>query len=98
MINTVKTTAQLSDENDRRAPRPQIEADAAPTAPAAPAAVAPEPDIRLVIEFDAERNMMIYKMIDRKTGKVASEASRDDLMRMSEDPTYAAGAVVNTKA
>ncbi len=97
MINTVNTAVQLGDPDDRHAPQRQAAPHDAPSAPVALAADS-QPELRLVIEFDAEQNTMIYKMIDRATGAIVSQMSRDDLVRMSADPEYAAGAVIRTKA
>jgi hypothetical protein len=97
MINTVKSSTLLGDpRDDQRSPRkpPEGEADAAPAAKSP----SPEQDVRLVIEEDRARAVLIYKLIDRATGEVISEVSRDDLMKMGADPLYTAGRVINTKA
>ena len=97
MINIVKQSPQLGDPDDRKAPRGQAEAAGPPAAsPAPPPPV--QPDVRLVIEHDPVRDALIYKLIDRTTGEVVSELSREDLIKMSWDPNYAAGAVISTQA
>jgi hypothetical protein len=97
MINIIKSSADFGDQPDRRPPRPYVEAEAA-QAPGAQAVLAPQSDIRLLIEQDANGGGFIYKLVNRATGEVISELSRDELIRMSADPKYTAGKVVDTKA
>jgi hypothetical protein len=98
MINTVKSTALLGDPRDEpRSGRqhPDSDRDANPASP--PIANA-QPDIRLVIEQDDARGGLTYKLIDRATGEVMSVVSREELIRISADPSYTAGALISTKA
>ncbi len=97
MINTVKSGAPLDDRHDdRQPPRKPPEGEAGEPAPRQAAKA--QPDIRLVIEEDKARGVLIYKLIDRMTGEVVSQVTRDDLAKMGADPLYTAGKVINTKA
>jgi hypothetical protein len=97
MINTIKTSRALGDpKDDRRPPRRDSEVET-PPAPQPTAAPDPQADVRLVIEHDPANGGLIYKRIDRATGQVISEVSREDLMRMSADPGYTAGKMISTK-
>jgi len=54
-------------------------------------------DVRLIIE-EPEPGQVVYVLVDRRTGKVLSRRTREDMQRMSEDPSYIAGSVFDTKA
>lgn len=63
-----------------------------------PDAPTPDPtDYRFVIEEDAAARTYVYKTIDRTTGKVVSQYPREQLLKLMEDPTYKAGAVLKTQ-
>jgi len=72
--------------------------------PAAPATVAPEAsppgpnDLLLTIENDPAGGGFVYVTIDRRTGAVVRRLDRDQLMKLRETATYAAGAVLSTRA
>jgi hypothetical protein len=55
-------------------------------------------DLRLVIEEGAEPGQLIYTIIDRRTGRVVSRRARDEVLRLREDQSYAAGALFDSKA
>lgn len=57
-----------------------------------------QPDLRLIIEDSEEEGGFIYTIVDRRTGKVVSRLSRDEVLRLREKSDYAAGAVFNGKA
>ncbi|MDB5447148.1 MAG: flaG [Phenylobacterium sp.] len=57
-----------------------------------------EADLRLVIEEDQATGAIIYKTINRATGQVVQQFSRDVILKMREDADYAAGGVIRTKA
>jgi flagellar protein FlaG len=86
---------------------PKQQADAAPqtsTSTAPPPAPPPAPelpsgaDVRLVIEEDKAAQTFVYKTVDRVTGKVISQFPREQLLKLRENPAYAAGSLVKTKA
>ena len=56
------------------------------------------PDLRLMIEESEEAGGFVYVIVDRKTGKVVSRLSREEVLRLKEKSNYAAGAVFNGKA
>lgn len=56
------------------------------------------PDLRLIIEEGPKRGTFIYKTVDRVTGETQRQFPREELVRLKEDPAYAAGAVTDTKA
>lgn len=56
------------------------------------------PDLRLVIEEGPKRGSFVYKTVDRTTGETIKQYPREQLVKLSEDPFYVAGAVANTKA
>lgn len=56
------------------------------------------PDLRLVIEQGPQRGTFVYKTVDRTTGEILRQFPREELVRMKEDPAYAAGAVTDTTA
>ncbi len=58
----------------------------------------PAPDLRLVIEEGPKRGTFVYKTVDRTTGETIKQFPREQLVKLSEDPDYVAGAVADTKA
>ena len=74
---------------------------AAPAAPAPASPEAPPPgpnDLLLTIETDPLGGGFVYVTIDRRTGAVLRRLDRDQLMKLREAATYAAGAVLSTRA
>jgi len=73
-----------------------------PTAPApaaAPVAPSPSPDdLTLMIEEDAATGAFTYTTIDRRTGAVVQKLDRTQLLKLREASSYAAGAVLRTRA
>ncbi|HWE44619.1 MAG TPA: flagellar protein FlaG [Caulobacteraceae bacterium] len=65
--------------------------------PADTPAPAESVDYRFVIEEDAAARTFVYKTIDRSTGKVISQYPREELLKLMEDPSYKAGAVLKTQ-
>jgi len=49
---------------------------------------------RLTIEA-AGKGRFIYKVLDRVTGEVIRQLPREEVERLSQDPTYSGGRVVN---
>jgi hypothetical protein len=54
-------------------------------------------DVRLIIEEPAP-GQVVYVLVDRRTGKVLSRRTREDLKRLGEDPDYIPGSVFDAKA
>jgi hypothetical protein len=106
MINSVTNsqplTPVLGDQPDRRSTEDHGEEGAEKkegreeTAFSHPAAKGR--NLRMVVENDAAKGGLIYKWVDRDTGEVVSEMSRDDLAKISADPSYSAGAWLDTTA
>jgi flagellar protein FlaG len=72
---------------------------AAPAAPAPKPPSAPDPaDLRLVIEEDQKAGCFVYKTVDWRTGEVVQQLPREELVRLREATSYAAGAVISTRA
>jgi hypothetical protein len=68
--------------------------------PAAPEAEpAPVPDVgqRLIIEQDERSHELVYTVIDRASGEVVARTPRDEVARMADKPSYAAGALIRAK-
>lgn len=82
----------------RRAPDEPVAVAAAP--PAAVAEVIPPGphDLMLVIEADPEIGSFVYTTIDRRTGAVLQRLDRAQLLKLREADSYAAGAVLSTRA
>jgi len=60
-------------------------------------AIAPDAaDLRLVIEEGG--GSYVYKTIDRRTGEVVAQFPREEILRMREEASYEAGAVINASA
>lgn len=53
---------------------------------------------RLVIEEGADKGAFIYKILDRETGEVVRQLPREEVARIGGRSTYAAGAVIDTRA
>ncbi len=93
-------TAAVTPEDTGEAPNGQPERKQ-PVEAMKPARTNPlevEPDFRLVIEHNIERSVLVYKLINRATGEVMSEISRDDVVKLITDPSYRAGSVIDTRA
>ena len=55
-------------------------------------------DLRLIIEEAGPPGNYVYTIVDQRTGRIMSQLPRDELLRLREKPSYAAGAVFNGKA
>lgn len=53
---------------------------------------------RLVIEEGPRPGTFIYKTIDNVTGEVVRQLPREDVIRLRDQPSVAAGAVADIKA
>ena len=56
-----------------------------------------EPDLRLIIEESAETGGVIYLVVDRRSGKVVSRHSREEVLKLKEKSGYSAGDVFSGK-
>jgi hypothetical protein len=59
---------------------------------------ASESDLRLVIEEDSDTGVIVYKRVDRQTGRVVAQFSRDVILKMKDDAGYVAGGVIRARA
>lgn len=99
MINTIKSVAGVSDRpSGRKSDRDGEGAYSPGSAEAPPQRPASGSDLRLVIERDGEGAYYVYKLIDRITGELVAELPRDQVASLAAEESYAAGAVVCTKA
>ena len=53
---------------------------------------------RLVIEQGGAKGVFIYKILDRETGEVVRQLPREEVARIGDRSSYAAGAVIDTRA
>ena len=95
MQSKVAPFAATPDPTSGRQPPPPSHEHAAAPGEAGPSE---EADLRLVIEEDQATGTIVYKTINRLTGQVVQQFSRDVLLKMHEDADYAAGGVIRTKA
>jgi hypothetical protein len=102
MIKNVKPTSGLGDAPERGSKRQETDGENlrehAPSGSRRPGQEEDYTSHRLVIEEDDAGGPLFYRMIDRATGRVLSEVSRDDVEKMMTDPFYTAGKVIDTKA
>ena len=69
-----------------------------PVKPVDSSEITDQPDLRLIIEESEEAGGLIYIIVDRRTGKVVSRLSREEVLRLREKSNYAAGSVFDGKA
>ena len=67
-----------------------------PNMPVDSAEATDQSDLRLIIEEEGEG--VIYTIVDRRTGKVVSRLSREEVLRLRQKSDYAAGAVFDGQA
>jgi hypothetical protein len=60
--------------------------------------LAEDADQRLVIQEDPLTGLTVYRRVDRRTGQVVAEFSRDTVLKMKDDAEYVAGEVIRTRA
>jgi flagellar protein FlaG len=53
---------------------------------------------RLIIEEGPTVGTFVYKTLDSATGEVVRQFPREEVLRLSEDGGYAAGALIDTSA
>jgi hypothetical protein len=73
----------------------------APAPAATPETAAAPPrsgELMLSIDDDPVAGGFVYTTIDRRTGAVVQKLSRAELLKLREATTYAAGAVLSTRA
>ena len=111
MINSLSTTpAQATSAPIRAADRAVISGQslhnavtatisALTQAAAAPAPAAkPQPNARLTIEENADGWGYVYKLVDRFTGKIISQAPREQIADLAANETYSAEQVLRSLA
>jgi len=96
MTANVTSTSAVPDPTYGSTPPTTPTAAAAPE-PTQPSAPAPA-DLRLVIEDDQKAGCFVYKTIDWRTGEVVQQLPREELIKLREATSYAAGAVISTSA
>ena len=80
-----------------RAAEPEPQAQ--PVKPVEPPPVQSESsDLGLIIQEAGQSGHYIYTVVDRRTGKIVSQLPREELLRMRDQPNYAAGSVFDSKA
>lgn len=82
----------------RRRPGEPVVAASAPAAANVPDAPPGPHDVMLMIEADPEVGGFVYTTIDRRTGVVMRRLDRDQLLKLREAESYAAGALLSTRA
>jgi len=93
MSNTITPRARVADSS---AITPL--GGAVPDITAAPRDIQPRtPDLRLVIEEDEASGRFIYVTLDRRTGEIVRRIPREEVLRLREEPDYAAGDVVDSR-
>ena len=99
MSNSVSTIPASSDSTYNQSPPPPP-AEFTPAAKLAKSRDGePEPaDLRLMIEDDEFAGSHLYKIIDSRTGAVIQQLEREQVLRLREAQTYAAGQVIKTRA
>jgi hypothetical protein len=100
MTANVAGSSGVPDSPYGQSRRPPAEPAAAPQAGAAePEASPPGPsDLMLTMEPDPQGDGFVYVTIDRRTGAVVRRLDRAQLMKLREAASYAAGAVLSTRA
>ena len=91
-MSKLSTVVPVSDASFGSLP-PQTR-DPAPQPPAA----ADQPDVRLVIEEDAQTGAFVYKTMDRRTGQVIQQFPREEILRLKQEEEYVAGRVIDARA
>ena len=81
-------------------PTSTFQTPAPPAQPREPVvATGPDPvDMRLVIEEDQASGSFVYKTINRLTGEVLQQFPRAEILKLRQEPQYAAGSVIKTEA
>ena len=82
----------------RQTPDEPIAVSAQPQAATVDATPPGPHDLMLVIEADPEAGGFVYTTIDRRTGAVMRRLDRAQLLQLREADSYAAGAVLSTRA
>ncbi len=82
---------------DGRSPNRQTSRQKAAAAVKAQAPAAPDPGQRLMIE-EIEAGRFVYTVLDRSSGTVVTQASREEVAEMGQRSDYAAGRLIRAKA
>jgi flagellar protein FlaG len=97
MSNSVSTIPASSDSTYNQPP-PQGEVAPVAKSKAHSDDDADAADLRLVIEDDDTAGSHLYKIIDSRTGAVVQQLEREEVLRLREAQSYAAGQVIKTRA
>ena len=73
-------------------------AKVAPSMPVDSTEATDQPDLRLIIEDADDASGVVYTIVDRRTGKVVSRLSREEVLRLRNTSDYETGAVFDGKA
>jgi len=72
--------------------------DVRPVSGAGYAEAAGDADLRLVIEESEEPGQYVYTIIDRRSGRVVNRLQREEVLKLRDDRSYAAGKLIDSKA
>ena len=99
-IAPLEPSADLIAPGAHTAPAPAVPAHPEPAAAATPGPI-PEPlsaPKRLLIEEIGNTGRFVYKLLDPVSGDVIVQLPREEVVRLAEMDSYAAGAVISTQA
>ena len=69
-----------------------------PVRSAVAAEAASSADLRLIIEEAGEPGRYVYTIVDRRSGRIVSQLPRDEVLKLREQPDYAAGSLFKGEA
>lgn len=55
-------------------------------------------DLRLIIEEDPASGSYVYKTLDRRTGEVIHQFPIEQVLRLKQEDSYEAGAIITARA
>ena len=88
--------AAIADQNlNQQPPQPPPAPETAPLAVKIAEGAQDQADLRLVIEEQA--GSYVYKTVDRRTGDIVAQYPREEVLKMREEESYAAGTVIRAK-
>ena len=74
---------------------PNATASATPTPAPAPEAAPPVDPTKVVVEPGANKDVLVFKLLDRATGAVLSEIPNQTPQQAADNPAYKSGALLN---
>jgi len=96
MSNTVTRTGPLSDPAVETV-RPVVN-EVTPKKQTTLSDPSDQSQYRLIIEEDQASGAFVYKTLDRSTGEVILQFPREEILKLKEQSSYKAGAVISTTA